>query len=92
MTTPYYPPWWDDYYNLFDQLRQTKVCPKQIYQDYGKRASFILNYTCPIVVKKGGEPLDQLAQQHRFDSGDDLYTYILSYRPKYKELKEWEGR
>lgn len=80
----------DDYYNLFQEIRKTKIDGKQIRKDYGSRGSFILNMCCPIVVKNGGTPLDELADELGFSSADELYEYIKDYKPKYKFLQEME--
>jgi len=82
---------YQDYYKVFDQLRKVKIDSRQIYKDYGKYASFQLNSICPIVIKRGGLPLDVLAENLGFESADLFYQHIESYQPKYKtkrKLKE----
>lgn len=76
------------YYQLFDYLRQVKIDSRQINQDYGNRAAFTLNYRCPVVVKRGGQALDELAADHGFEGTDDLYYHIMNYKPKYQVLQE----
>jgi len=71
-----------DYYDLFRELRRCKIDPKMINRDYGNHAAFIMNYCCPIVVRKGGRPLDELAEDYGFESSDELYYLILGYKPE----------
>lgn len=81
-----------DYYDAFRIIRNRRICPKQIYKDYGTAASFNMNNSCPIVVEEGGVSLDCLADELGFESADDLYEAIMNYKPeeawKYPEEPE----
>jgi len=50
-----------EYCALFVEIRRVRICPKQIRIDYGKRAAWDMNATCPVVVARGGLPLAVLA-------------------------------
>ena len=77
-----------DYYELFDYLRKVKLDPRQI-RDFGIEAAFRLNSACPIIVKRGGKAyLDEVAADYRFESSGELWEHLLSYKPKYKIIKQ----
>jgi len=77
-----------DYYETFRMIRSIRIGPKQIYVDYGQKAAFNMNNSCPIVVEEGGRPLDCLADELGFDSADELYEAIMNYKPEQDELSE----
>src|ERR1039458_207403 len=77
-----------EYYELFKFLRRVKIDPRQINKDFGKQAAFTLNHKCPIVVRRGGLPLDVLAMDNGFESDEDLYEHIMNYQPKYLNSEE----
>jgi len=83
----------DDYYDLFQEIRRRKIDSRQVTKDFGRQAAFRLNSKCPVVIKRGGVPLDVLAADMGFESDEALYEAILNYFPKYKwerEVKEHE--
>lgn len=75
-----------EYYDLFEELRRRKIDPKLINRVYGGHSAFTLNYKCPVVIKKGGCSLDELADEYGFESFDKLYECIMNYKSK----KAWE--
>lgn len=77
----------DEYYEMFHEIRQRKIDPKQICRDYGKQTAFYMNSKCPIVIKHGGLALDELADEMKM-STDELYEMIMNYKPKYKWERE----
>lgn len=77
-----------DYYELFDYLRKVKLDPRQI-RDFGRRAAFELNCACPIIVKRGGKAyLDEIADDYRFESSNQLWDHLITYVPKYKRIRQ----
>ena len=78
----------EDYYNFFRMLRKCKIDNRQLTKDFGRRAAFVLNYKCPVVVKRGGIPLDVMAADCNFSSDEELFECIMNYKSKYKFLQE----
>jgi hypothetical protein len=82
---------YQEYYQTFDFIRRTKIRSRQIETDFGKGASFILNYRCPIIVCKTGKySLDELAMDLGFESDSAFFEYLMNYESKYESLRRME--
>lgn len=79
---------YEEYYEMYELVRRVKIDPKNLMKDFGREAPFILNYTVPIIVKRGGEHFDELADSLGFERDDEFYQFLLNYRPKYKRAEE----
>lgn len=80
-----------DYYNTFNEIRRRKIDSRQLEKDYGTGASFRMNSTCPVVVRKGGMGFDEFAQELGFEGTDEFYDYIMNYKPMYKVAEEYRN-
>lgn len=75
-----------DVYANIDQVRKVGISTASIRADYGPEGVRAINRAIPGVIRKSGQPLDQVAADYGFDSADSLYSALTDYQPRYKMM------
>lgn len=75
-----------DVYANIDQVRRVGISTQSIRADYGPEGVRAINRAIPGVIRKNGQPLDQVAAYYGFKSGDALFGALSDYQPRYKMM------
>lgn len=75
-----------DVYANIDQVRKVGISTSSIRSDYGAEGVRAINRAIPGVVRANGQPIDQVAADYGFESGDTLFGALSEYQPRYKMM------